>query len=403
MSADSGILARTAFRTAMAFLAVTAGAGLLLRLLALYPVSGFNYVHWLHTHSHVAFMGWVFNACFAVSLVHFVAPPATRAWLRLFLILQAGVLGMMLSFPVQGYGPVSIAFSTLHLGAAAVYAWRLWRHHTATAAARPHLRIALLALVLSGLGPLALGPLAALDLRESPAYTLSIYYYLHTHYNGWFVFFLQAVALQLAGSRADATRAGRAALWLGAGLVLTFAQSTLWLSPPFVVRALAALGGTAQLVGAFMLLRALASVRAVLPPGCIRWLTTGAVTAWLLKLLLQGLAVLPALDALVNHRFTVIAFLHLVFLGIVTPGLFALALRQHWLPRSRATAIGLVVFLGSIAVSQAVLVAVPLGAWPPAVNPLPVLAGAAGFSAAGALGLALLAGRHAPSAGGVPA
>src|SRR5690606_15594299 len=126
---------------------------------------------------------------------------------------------------------------------------------------------------------------------------------------------------------ASATSARHALRWLAAGAVLTFAQSTLWLHPPVWVYVVAAVGGAAQLFGCVHLLRALRG-SGVLFTGAARWLAWLALGGFLLKHALQAAAALPALAALANHRFTVIAFLHLVFLGVVTPALFAWALRQ---------------------------------------------------------------------------
>ncbi len=401
-SANPSLLARTAFSTALGFLAVSATLGAVLRGIAVRPVAGLDYGHLLHTHSHTAFLGWVFNACFAVALRLFLPATNGSGWRRLFLVLQVAVLGMLASYPFQGYGPISIAFSALHMGAAAVFAWWLWRDHAAVPAARAHLKIALGAMVLSGLGPLALGPLAALDLRESPLYALAIYFYLHAQYNGWFLFFLQAAVLQEAANRRgiDTAAAARSARWLGTGLVLTFAQSTLWLTPPAWVFAVAAIGGLAQLVGVVFFLRALRP--AGLPAGGLARALGGlALGGWLVKHLLQAAAAWPQLLALANHRFIVIAFLHLVFLGIVTPALFALALRWKWMPVGFGLRVALSSFFGSVLISQGILILWPLGWTGTDTNPLPLLAVVAAVTALATGALALIRPRTMRQSGGV--
>lgn len=375
------------WRVALGYFALAAILGALLRALTLYPVPGLDAGHLLHTHSHIAFLGWVFNACFVLGRTAFPSPRSGKQWWCLWILLQVGVVGMLFSYPIQGYGPVSIAFSTLHMGASAVFAWWLWGATGATAAARPHLRIALAALVLSGLGPLALGPLAALDLRDSPGYTLAIYFYLHAHYNGWFVFFLQAMAVQVAGKAVDETKALRAARWLAAGLVLTFAQSTLWLDPPSWVRLLAGIGGGVQLIGAILLGQALWPTRPRWPSGIGRGLVALVIASWGLKLVLQALAALPALAPLANHRYIAIAFLHLIFLGLVTPGLLAAALHRRWLPDDKITASILGLFFVGALLGQLALVALPLGVFPTMWNPLHALAWTAAWSAAAAVAL----------------
>jgi hypothetical protein len=378
-------LPQRAFRAAMAFLLVAALLGVLLRWQLVTPIPGLVYGHWLHTHSHTAFLGVVFNAFFALALARFVPAAESRGYLRVFVVLQIAVLGMLATFPRQGYGAASIAFSTLHMVAAGVFAWRLWCRNHASPAARPHLRVALVFLVLSGLGPLALGPLAALGQRDHPAYLLSIYFYLHAQYNGWFPFFLQAYALQHVAVQTSAPSFERnsalALRWLFAGALLTFAQSTLWLSPPAWIYGVAALGGIAQLIGFGYLLRALRLARP-LPAGPIRVLVVSGVAAMTLKLVLQAASASPALSALANHRFVVIAFLHLVFLGVVAPAIFAAGLHAGWLRDRLSTRLGLVVFFAAAALSELILVGVALGWTPPAPIPRLLLVSAIGMALA---------------------
>jgi len=354
--------ARRAFGVALGFLAVTAALGAVLRLQGVWSVPGMNYGHLLHTHSHVAFLGWVLNAYFALALVYFTPASERRTFLRIFFVLQVAMIGMMVSYPFQGYGPVSISFSTLHTISSVLFAWRLWRHNEAAPAARGHLQVALVFLIASGAGPLVLGPLAAAGMRDTPAYSLAIYFYLHAQYNGWFLFFLQAVLLQsLArhGLRTDEPAARRALLWLATGTVLTYAQSTLWLGPPAWVRTVAGVGGVVQLVGCYHLLRAVREA-GVLFAGSARWLAALTLGAFLLKHALQAASAWPGLDAWVNQRLTVIAFLHLVFLGVVTPAILAAALRLGWLRDGLTTRIGLIVLIGTALLTEGLLISGPL-------------------------------------------
>ncbi len=375
----AALLPRRAFRAAMGFLAIAALLGVLLRWQLVAPFPGITYGHWLHAHSHTAFLGFVFNAFFAFALGVFVPADERTAYARIFTILQLAVVGMLATFPLQGYAAGSITFSTLHMAASGTFAWRLWRRNQAAPSARGHLGAALFFLVISGLGPLTLGPLAAAGLRDSPAYALSIYFYLHAQYNGWFPFFLQALALQHASSRsADpnlARHAARALRWLSAGALLTFAQSTLWLDPPPWVRVVALAGGIAQLIGFAQLFRAL-RLAPPLPSGPIRHLVRLAFAAFVLKLVLQTASAWPGLAGLVNHRYVVIAFLHLVFLGVVAPAVFASGLHAGWLRDHGFARLALGIFFVAAAFSECVLVAVALG-WTPSVSTQELLLGAA--------------------------
>lgn len=379
--------ARRAFRWALGWFLAAALLGVLLRASQLPGGPRIAFGHWLHAHSHTAFLGFVFNGFFAIALAVFVPGEKRENYTRLFVVMQVAVLGMLATFPWQGYGPASIAFSTLHMGAAVMFARRLWRDHEAGSGARAHLGAALVCLLASGAGPLALGPLAAAGLRDSPAYALAIYFYLHANYNGWFPFFLQASVLratETAGIHPARDRAARLSLrWMAAGAVLTFAQSTLWLGPPGWVFAVAGAGGAAQLVGFVWWLRALGplSGRGL---AAVRALGSLSLVCHAAKLLLQTASAWPALAPLAGHRFVVIAFLHLVFLGVVTAALFAWALRLGWLRDSPSVRLCLGVFFVAAAVSEALLVGTALG-WASA----PILPGAL-CAAAVAMALALV-------------
>src|SRR5690606_20143204 len=109
------------FNVPLVFLLVAASIGLLLRWQLVSPFSGINFTYFLHAHSHVMFLGWVANVlllAFAWRLI-----PDERRWpfLAAFWTLQVLLLGMLISFPLQGYGTYSIVFSTLHTLVVFVY------------------------------------------------------------------------------------------------------------------------------------------------------------------------------------------------------------------------------------------------------------------------------------------
>jgi hypothetical protein len=335
-------LPRLAFAIAWTFFVLAAGFGFLLRLQVVHPVVPLEYAHLLHTHSHAAFLGWVFNAFFGLALQFFVPPKDHGNYRAVFLVMQLAAVGMLFTFPFQGYAAASIAFSTLHLASGAVFAWKLLRGNVAVAGARTALGWAFVFLLLSAAGPLALGPLAAAGLKANPWYHFSIYFYLHFQYNGWFVFFLLAVFIQHASASAGAgiaaSRVIPAVHWLAAGCLLTVILSAWWMGPTGWMHLVAAAGGIAQLVG-FALL-----VRAQPPPPFfhVRIASTLALLALILFALKLGLqlgAAWPALAELAMSRPSVIGFLHLVFLGVITPLLIAWAAELGWL-RIRGLATG---------------------------------------------------------------
>ena len=354
------------FATAWSFFLVAAFLGVGLRALTLWPTSAMRYAYLLHTHSHIAMLGWVFNAFFALGVCFFIQRQPSIHHSRLFVFLQFAVIGMLFSYPFQGYGSVSIAFSTLHLIGWAIFGGRLWRQPETDPASRATLRIALLFLILSALGPLALGPLAATGFRDSSAYSLAIYFYLHCQYNGWFPFFLQATLWHRAaqqGHPAKPQQARPALACLGVGAILTFALSTLWLSPPDWVAWTAFAGGIIQLAGALLFFRSLPPAHALFRVPAARRLALLAGCAFILKLSLQIAGALPTLAAFTNQRFLVIGFLHWVFLAVVTPLLIAWAIELGWIRWNRIARIGTAVLLMGAALTEATLAYPTFASW----------------------------------------
>jgi hypothetical protein len=356
-------LPRLAFAIAWVFFVLAAGFGFLLRLQVVHPVVPLEYAHLLHTHSHAAFLGWVFNAFFGLALHFFVRPENHRNYWVVFLIMQLAAVGMLFTFPFQGYAAASISFSTLHLASGAVFAWKLLRGNVAVAGARTALGWAFVFLLLSAAGPLALGPLAAAGLKGNPWYHFSIYFYLHFQYNGWFVFFLLAVFIQhlsaSSGAGIAAARVIPAVHWLAAGCVLTVILSAWWMGPTGWMYFVAGAGGIAQLIGFILLVRA----RPQTPLFHVRVASALALLALILFALKLGLqlgAAWPALADLAMARPSVIGFLHLVFLGVITPLLIACAAELGWLRiRGFATG-GLGLLLAGTFVAEFVLFAQPL-------------------------------------------
>src|SRR5690606_36682010 len=75
--------------------------GLALRYAVLHPL-GINYRFLPHAHSHVAMLGWVYLMLY-VLFVHYFVPEKKPVYNRLFWATQLAVLGMLFSFPFQGY------------------------------------------------------------------------------------------------------------------------------------------------------------------------------------------------------------------------------------------------------------------------------------------------------------
>ncbi len=364
--------------TALVFFVCVQVLGLLLRWQFVQVLPGFNYKFFLHAHSHVALLGWV-HAILMVALMRAFLPAGqaqAKRWHRLFWAAQVLVLGMLFSFPVQGYAAVSISFSTLFLFVSYAQAGHLLRATQGDASlSRRLLWACLWLMMLSSLGPWSLGPIMALKLNQSPVYFLAIYFYLHFQYNGWFVFALLALLLRWLEVRGIDTAGPlpRRAVWLLLGSSLpAYALSALWTQPPLWVWVVAGAAALAQL-GALALfwrwgwvLRQtgshLFSSIHFLPD--VKLLLVLAWGCFNLKLLLQALTAWPFFVQLAyQQRSLVIFYLHLVLLGVVTCTLLAYLWQEQGLQLNPTVRWGLGLFLLGFFLSEALILLQGLAAW----------------------------------------
>ncbi|MVM41987.1 hypothetical protein GO730_38065 [Spirosoma sp. HMF3257] len=337
------------WRTALGWWVVAGALGVLIRYQLVYPVAGLTYPFLLHAHSHVVLLGWTFNALFLALAATFGSGLRLSAYRKVWVGFQVAVLGMLLFFPTQGYATGSIVASTLHVFVSYYMVWCLWQDLRSDNSLSARLvRWGLFFFVLSTLGPYSVGILKARHLQETIWYPLSIYFYLHFLYNGWFIFGCLALLFrwlenwELVPTKQVGNRFIRAMALSAMG---TLALSALWTNPPGW---LWLIGGGAALLQAgsgVWLLGWLWQKRSALCQQLEPQAFALARLAFLslgLKLMLQLLSALPwATQLAYAQRNLVIAYLHLVFIGVITFFLLAWAFQQGYIRRS-GLAIGLI-------------------------------------------------------------
>ncbi len=324
------------WRLTLGWFVVAGAMGVLLRAMLVGYLPGLTYPFLVHAHSHVVLLGWLFNALLLSLLAEFGPENFTPGYRRLWWGFQVAVLGMLLFFPVQGYAAGSILFSTLHVFLSYALAWKLRADlRTDASLSARLLRWGLVFLVLSTLGPYAVGALKARGMQETPWYPMSIYFYLHFLYNGWFQFGVLALAvrgLERAGRGFAEPTGGRVLGALVASCFGTFGLSALWAGPPGWVWVLSGAAALLQAGAVGALLRKFRQHRALWSAPHTPWagrLVALAGVAFGLKIALQVLSALPWAAAWAYaQRHLVIAYLHLVFIGVLTFFLLGLAFRR---------------------------------------------------------------------------
>lgn len=328
-------------------LVVVAFMGLLLRWMFVAPVTGVNYKFLLHGHSHVALLGWLYSAMFVALLVTFLPPELrdkkTYTWQ--FWLSQGAVLGMLLSFPVQGYAAVSITFSTAHILLSYWFIYQFLKDaeraelsHGKHRLSFRFVRAALFFLALSSLGPWAMGPIMALGHSGSELYFNAIYFYLHYQYNGWFTFAALGLLFWLlehynvSFSITSGKRFFQLMFW---ACLPAYLLSVLWTKPDEVVYLAGGVAGLVQVVALVLLLSMLLPLRRQLMMLFGRWsrrLFILAALAFVLKISMQMATAFPYMaDLAFKLRFFIIGYLHLVLIGFISLLVFAFFAQQGWL------------------------------------------------------------------------
>lgn len=361
---------RKHIRLALAYFVVVALMGLLLRLYFVLPLQ-FNYKFLLHAHSHTALLGWIYLGLTTLIYGLFLAKTDDgRRYRPIFIFTNISILGMLVTFPLQGYALFSIIFSTLFLFASYWFAWFAFKRVPTESKHRfswKLIKAALWYLVLSSIGPWTIGGVMATLGPESIWYKTSIYFYLHFQYNGWFILALLGVLfyfLEEKGVRFSPQNLKSFFLLLNASVILSLFLSVLWFSPPLVFYVLGFVGAVAQLLAFYefyLLLR---------PHQALFKRDFGAQGLLLLKMAAGLLVAKIGMQLFSAHPYFaslifllknfVIGYLHLVFLGIVIPVMMALLLYFGLLKISRKF---MVLYLLAFATTEALIFYKALALW----------------------------------------
>ncbi len=341
--------------------------GLLLRFEGAFNLLGINFKHFLHGHSHVALLGWGFNAIF-LGVCHSLNTLSNRQKRTLniiFWLAQVTIIGMMFSFPIQGYKLISITFSTLFLFVSYWFGVFYWRTSTRdTSFGAKFLKWAMLYLIISSIGPWSLGIINATGLRDTIWFNLSIYFYLHYLYNGFILFAIFGLVFKYLDtnlSRYNVASAKKFFLLQNISIHLTLALSALWVDGGTWINLIGLLGAIIQLASLYYLIFTIKSLSTCTKPKIeksTQLLLLIAIVTLSIKFFMQLLSGYPLVaDWLISTKpFIVIAYIHLVMLGILTVFFLGYFIQIKWLHlETTVSKIGIGLFLGGFLASETLL------------------------------------------------
>ncbi|OAD90329.1 hypothetical protein A7A78_06615 [Aequorivita soesokkakensis] len=307
--------------------------GVLLRFFFVTPIQ-LNYKFILHAHSHTALLGWIYLGLTTLIYKIFLSEAQKpNLYKHIFIFTNICIIGMLVTFPIQGYALFSIIFSTLFLFASYWISWFAMKNIPRKFKNRfswKLIKTALLYLVYSSIGPWAIGGVMATLGPESIWYKTSIYFYLHFQYNGWFILALLGVLFYIFEEKGivfNPQKLKSFFLLINFGVLFTVFLSVLWFHPPVIFYLFGLVGAVAQVLAFYELYLLLKKHFPILKKSIAPrafFLLKIAGSLMVLKLVMQLFSAFPYIANLAFQlKDFVIGYLHLVFLGIVITTLLA--------------------------------------------------------------------------------
>ena len=306
--------------------------GLLLRAAFVWDFEGLEYKNMLHAHSHIAMLGWIYMALYLLIVHAFIPKKISEKhfYNRLFWLTQITVVGMMFSFPIQGYDTYSILFSTAHLLLSYVFAIRVWRDtKKSTAISVKLLRLSLISLFVSTIGLLAIPIIINTDASQITWYYIAIQFYLHFQFNGWFILALLAVLVKyFIENKQHILREKSYHLFTWfylPALVFTFFHVITWAYAKAFSYVINGVGVFLQLIAVGILVKYVLTKakKTILRKQNNRLLILFALLSVIIKVVIQFLLIIPELARVSTEiRNFMIGYIHLINLGIISSILF---------------------------------------------------------------------------------
>lgn len=326
---------------------VTSVLGLLMRYVVFSHSPILPFIHILHAHSHLALLGFGFLFVLGSYLFTSSSRPLNfPGFYKMGVGYIIASVFMAISFIYQSYGPISIAFSTVLMLMAylMIYKFRRSLANSNKSEFNPFIPWSMNWFVISTIGIWILGPTSAILGKTHDLYFLSIQFFLHFQFNGWFVYVVLGLLYSGGFLHTKWNHSSRQGLNLiNIGLVLTYFLSVTYLNKHPIFFLLNAIGSVLQIWGFYLILFPV--LRGTIPsrPNIqwARWMIYFGVACLATKVLLQGIAAIPSLtEVAYSIREFIVGFIHLILLGGMTITISGLLTEAGILPQNKLSAIG---------------------------------------------------------------
>ena len=356
-------------KTSIINLLLVAILGLLMRYKIGFEFPFLDQKHLQHSHSHFAFSGWISHTLM-VLMIGFLEYKIKKTEVQFIkkynLLLITNLIcsyGMLISFIIQGYGAISILFSTSSIVIACVFTFfyfkdlKLISHEDLS---KNWFKASLFFNVISSLGTFALAYMMVSKNIQQNEYLSSIYFYLHFQYNGWFFFACMGLLISFLQLKKAENLFFNKTFWLFfVSCIPAYFLSTLWLKLPTWIYVLTLLSALIQTVTWFKFLFVIIKLKSNFLekyPLVLRYILFFVGVALSLKFILQLGSTIPALSQLAfGFRPIVIAYLHLVLLAIISLFLLFYIYVNQLITFNKKVKNGIIIFTIGVLLNEIIL------------------------------------------------
>jgi len=347
-------------------LLLVAVLGVLLRYKISFSLPLINQKYLQHSHSHFAMSGWLTQLLMVLLASSVSSTREVNHFNKYNFILFTSLIvsfGMLISFLFQGYGTVSIIFSTLSILTVYYFGIQLWKDmKKAPIQSKSFIwfKAAIVFAVLSSVGIAMLAYIMATHIINIKLQQATTYFYLHFQYNGWFIFACLGLLINILESKNIQIKGLHKFFWIYAiACIPAYLLSVLWLSLPlwiYLIVVLSALVLISGWIWFFLQIRKQLPLFTQQLPKITKWLFGCSALAFTIKVALQAGSTIPSLNNLAfGYRPIVIGYLHLVFLGIITLFLLGYLFYMGYLKAIKLTCVGITLFLIGIILNELML------------------------------------------------
>ena len=319
------------FTIALLFFFISALYGWLLRLQKVTPIPDFKYAHFIQAHSHVTFLGWGFLAVMGlVGLLYLPEKTANKAYTSVFYIMVGSLVGLLVSFPIQGYKLFSILFLSTFLLSSYVYLLMIYRDIKQLSSFST--RFIKTGIFYYFLSSMAIWAVAFITIKfgKTDLYHNAIYFYLHFLYNGFFVFILFGLLFryfEIKEHLINAKYISQFYRFTNFAVIPAYALSLLWNEMPIYVVFIGLAAVILQLISLYYLYKINKKIRSFIKDNKLSvFIVTLVFISYFLKIILQFFSAFPPITiiAVQYKSFFVIGYIHLFTLGFMSLFVFLL-------------------------------------------------------------------------------